>query len=167
MNARRLLNNNGFTLVEIMLGALIIIVTSVGIASLLLAENMLLAQASHRLQAINYARACAERLQAVLEPDEVCSIVDWPSELTTGLHTEATDPSICALPASYFRDELNGKIEYNIEEMASVETPVSSMDQGLLRAEIIVEWTEKFPKTKTVKEKLYMTPGKYLVWTLP
>ena len=164
------ITKRGFTLVETLIGALILTIVGAGIASSYVLEAALLTQTSHRLMAMNYAMSCADSLM------EIGSDPSWggytyignqeyygPPELSLGFHSQATDPLITAIPDSYFSRQLNGTLVYNVELLAmeSYQGGGWSSSTGILRVTIMVRWDEKFPKRQNKEENLVVLPVGY------
>ena len=158
------ITRRGFTLVETLIGALILTIVGAGIASSYVLESSLLAQASHRLQAINYAMSCADNLMEVASDFggytyTYQSSYYGPDELSLGFHSQATDPAVATIPDSYFRRQLNGVLEYNVE-MLPLYSGVG-WGSGITRVTITVRWNEKFPKRQNKQESLVVLPIAY------
>jgi hypothetical protein len=126
-------------------------------------QGALLSQAQHRLEAIEYTRSCADKLMSWHDWISYQDMYSWwnPPELAEGHHTAATDPDVCRLPDAYFKQFLNGTLEYNIS--AEILTYISewNCDVGIVRAEITVKWDEKFPKAAHKEEKMFIIAAPY------
>src|SRR3989338_6803724 len=94
MEERAGVRKKGFTLFETLIAALVLTIVGSAIAGIYVFEGAMLLQASHRLEAINYARSAAERL------------LQYEGSTSLGIHNEGTDPGICRLPKSYFKTDL-------------------------------------------------------------
>lgn len=153
MEIRTKLNNKGFTLFEALIAALILTIVGSGIAGVYVMEGSLLVRTGHRLEAINYARSVADQLINIGRDVEISPFYgygDVPAELSSGLHTETTDPTICILPDSYFKLHLNGKLTYTVDQI-----DFGNNVKGR-RVEIIIEWNESFPKKQKIQETLFI-----------
>ena len=139
------LGKRGFTLFETLIAALVLSIVGSAIAGVYIMEGSLLVRTSHRLEAMNFARSVADRLTEI----GYSGPVDGISIFSLGQHTETTNPQICVLPDSYFKLRLNGKLKYNVDQIAINK-------YKLRRVEIIVEWDEAFPKRQKVKESLFI-----------
>ena len=157
------MRKKGFTLLEILIAAIILIVVGTGIAGVYVIENALLKQAKHRLEAVNYARNCASLLHAIPDKGKVLfwygSGYDGPAELAPGVHTTDSDPSICTLPTSYFKDKLNAWLMYEVDKLKIREAGIYEF--GVMRVKITVTWNEKFPKETTKTEEFFAAPAYY------
>ena len=156
------MRKKGLVLFESLIAALIITIIGSGVATLYLYEAGLLNRTAHRLQAINYAKAAAEAILAKESSIKGTGVLGrntvFPTELSLGLHSESTDPAICTLPDSYFKQTLKGSLSYTVTQTM---IPLSNF-YALYTAgapaycsEITVEWTEAFPKGEKVQEKLF------------
>lgn len=153
------ITKKGFTLIEILVAALVLTTVGVGIAGTYIIDKAMLSRASHRMQAINYAKNAAGLLQKYSEWVETdygktnyiygggSSYI--PPYLGIGIHTKDTDPEICSLPESSFTQKLGATLAYNTKEI-----PV--LDVKAILVEITVEWYETFPKKELVKENLFV-----------
>ena len=147
------IGKKGFTLLETLVAALVLTVIGSAIAGVYVMEGALLSHTSHRLDAINYARGVADTLAEKAKNTTTgrSSFYRYkypPGELSAGLHTENSDPEICKLPRCFFRDKLDGRIKYRVEDV--------TLTGGVngRKVEVSVEWVEKFPKRKSKSEKL-------------
>lgn len=135
----------GFTLLEAMFAALILVIVGGGIAGVYILENGLISHVSHRLEAVNYARSVAENLINLATP---YADTETEPRLSPGTHNEL---AICGLPDNYFSKHLKGKLSYTIQDIG-LPDPVYKAR----RAQITVEWTERFPKTENKREDLFL-----------
>ena len=146
------IKKKGFTLFEALISTLILSIIGSGIASVYIIESGLLSRTAHRLQAINYAQAAAETLLdlgagvTATSSGIHATLYSMPNELAIGEHS--TEPQICIIPDGYFKKHLNGRLRYIITKV--------SLPMKAHRAEIIVEWDEKFPKPEKMSEHLFI-----------
>ena len=162
------MKNKGFTLIETLTAAFILIIVGTGIAGIYIMEGALLKQAAHRITAAYYARSCANRLIDTVGPAQK----DFRSAmrsanmvqrlkavgLSTGLHTQGTDPLLCSLPVSDFKDFYGGTLQYTIDAIPLPDNATA----GAFRANILVEWEEKFPNQHKTKESMSIILFSYL-----
>ena len=171
------IRKKGFTLLETLVAALVLILFGTGLLGLHVAQKAFLLHAQHRVQALDYARGVADIL---LELGREAEIIDetppeikaqmwanWrvrfevltrnePEDLTLGTHTAPADTTpttistdICVLPDSYFKQTLKGKLSYVVDTFS-----VGTINAR--RVEIIVEWEENLPRTQVKEESLFI-----------
>lgn len=156
------MNKRAFTLFETMLAALILAIVGTGMAGVYMLEGSLSNRASHHLMAINYAKSAADSLIAIGRSQGAGILDPWFisqnsafASLSSGMHTQTSDPDICTISDSYFKLHLNGTLTYNVDSI-----DIGNSISGC-RVEVIVEWDEKFPKNQHVRESLYIIPYFY------
>lgn len=139
---------------------LILSIVASAIAGVYIHEKGLLNQAAHRMQSMNYARACADSLLALCGRFQISRCwTNLPTELNDGMHDARTDPELCVLPESYFRDTMKGELKYEVKKYETNRTKWSA--NGIVRGKIIVEWTENFPKEEKKTQELSVILGSY------
>ena len=170
MEERYKMNRKAFTLFETLIAALILVIVGTGITAMYVVESSLLTQTLHRIEAMNYAQSCANMLMSIAEvnpygTDFWYGYYEGPPELSSGLHSEATDPKICGIPDSDFKKTFKVAMKYEIDKVVLIPpggyADDPSYSQGTLRAKITVEWEEKFPKDQKKTEILYIAPCYY------
>lgn len=126
------LKRKGFTLFEVMLTTIILMVVGSSIAGIYMMEGATLNRSAHRLEAINYARSLAER---IITGEGISN-------------TMKPDLTLCVLPESYFTKALKGTMDYKL-------TGVKVGTTSGIRVDIKVEWEEKLPKKEKLSETLF------------
>ncbi|GEM_PF-5312040 len=137
-----------FALIEGMVAGLVLSLIGAGMVGIYLVQTMNSSKVSHRMDAANYAMSIAETLMAIDVTESTPPGKPANLEFSAGTHNAATDPSICALPDSYFTKALGGKASYFIDDLQAND------NVKVTRARIKIEWDEKPPKAAHVSESL-------------
>lgn len=162
------MTRKGFTLFEMLIASIILVAIGTGMAGIYVAQGALLRNAAHRLEAVNYIQSCADSLMSLgrgvmlengtgvwLAPNGESM---GPPELALGIHNTATDPALCTLPDAYFKQSLNGTLEYLVEKVPFSEAEV---ERGYLRVKITAKWTENLGGQRTAEETFYIIACEY------
>ena len=124
------MNKHGFTLVEVIISALILALSVGGVLFIFSTEKGVVARTGRRIQAMDFARQTLEELK-----DEVGADT-WPTGGRLGIVGVAT-PDL--LPAGDFKDVFNGSRSYTVTDM---DPNLSGGDPDYKSATVTVSWTE-------------------------
>ncbi len=124
-------SNYGFTLLEVMVATLILVLVVAGTLAVCTAGERFVREAMHRTEALDFARQALEQLR-----DEVKAST-WgsgnPSDpLSSGTH-------VLALPAGEFRDQWSGLRQYLVTDL---DWDGDSATAEAKRVTVTVTWNE-------------------------
>lgn len=152
MEARRS-RIKGIVLAEVIIAVLMLTIFATGLMAAFFMQNKLLYTIGHKAHAVNYAVSAAEKLFGLTKNIEWYYPGAIP-ELTSGLHTKDTDPTICGLPDNHFTEILKGKLEYTVTDDI-----VLSNETTAVKVTITVSWEEETtPDGEREEESLVIAP---------
>lgn len=141
---RASMKNNAFTLLEIIIAMLILSMVTAGTYGLFVTNHRFIAEAKHRLQAINQATAVAERLKMFVSEVPISEVING-NELLSGEHS----PSDIGLESEPSIEGVTDKQwNYTVTDMPLVEEVI---DEGAKAVAIGPPNTEFKKATITVK----------------
>lgn len=132
----------GFTLLEVLIGATILVLVVASTFVVFTAGERFIREAMHRREALGFAQQVLEELRDDGAATTWASVA--PSDpLSAGLHTAATN-AFLTLPAGAFRDRWNGVRQYQVDDLdldgLLLGTPDGEAD--VKRVTVTVTWDE-------------------------
>ena len=125
----------GFTLLEIVIAMLILSLVVAGIFGMFTTSSKFIAEARHRLQAVNYARMVAEHLKVYVSADSSVP-AGADTALTAGANKSFSLSGVTIAPSSAIPNTTGQECGYTITNNPSGAT-------GLKETTVTVTWTEE------------------------
>ncbi len=123
------MNRNGFTLVEVIISALILALTAGGVLYIFSMEKGTVSETGHRVEAMEFARQSLEDLNKEIGADT------WPGGALTA---EVDVDTSASLPEGDFKDKFGATRKHRITDM----DPDHSGDPDYKSVTVTVNWTE-------------------------
>ena len=156
MNKTNMKKTRAYILIEVLIAILLLIIVSAAMFHAYGSRFISSDNTMHKLEAIHFAGSAAEKiLELSKEPGAGKGDGSGPGELSFDItHNSSNTPSISTLPECYFKNTLNGKLEYKVTDEGDIR--IKSRDYNIVKVDIKIYWNDAKIVNKTYTESIYL-----------